>query len=124
MLSAPLIAGNDVRSMTEATRAMMTNPDVIAVDQDPMVAKAVPSNRDPRVLVKPLAGGDVAVALINVDDHPTVIATDPAAAGLAPAACYSVRDLWSHAETTGNGDVTRTVAPHEVAVLRMSPQCR
>ena len=38
MLAAPLIAGNDVRSMTDATRDILTNADVIAVDQDPLVA--------------------------------------------------------------------------------------
>ena len=36
MLAAPLIAGNDIRSMTAATQAILTNADVIAVDQDPL----------------------------------------------------------------------------------------
>jgi alpha-galactosidase len=123
MLSAPLIAGNDVRSMTEATRDILTNSDVVAVDQDPMVARATPSARDPRVLVKPLAGGDVAVALVNVDDHPAVIGTDPTATGLPAAPCYLVRDLWTHTDAAGNGAVTRTLAPHEVAMLRISAHC-
>jgi hypothetical protein len=45
MLGAPLIAGNDVRSMTDATRAILTNADVISVDQDPLVAEAAPAQR-------------------------------------------------------------------------------
>ncbi|HXU63245.1 MAG TPA: glycoside hydrolase family 27 protein, partial [Polyangia bacterium] len=36
MLAAPLIAGNDIRSMSATTKAILTNPDVIAVDQDPL----------------------------------------------------------------------------------------
>lgn len=124
MLGAPLIAGNDVRSMTEATRAILTNADVIAVDQDPMVAPATPSDRDTRVLVKPLAGGDVAVALVNADDHPAVITADPVATRLPPAACYSVRDLWSHTDATVRGEITRVVAPHDVAMLRVSARCQ
>ena len=70
MLGRPLIAGNDVRSMTDATRAILTNADVIRVDQDPLVAEAAPTQRDPRVLVKPLTGGDAAVALFNADERP------------------------------------------------------
>ncbi|MCW2516674.1 MAG: alpha-galactosidase [Mycobacterium sp.] len=123
MLSAPLIAGNDVRSMTEATRAILTNRDVIAVDQDPLVARAAPLAGDPRVLVKPLAGGDVAVALVNSDDRPAVIAFAAAAAGLPPSSCYSVRDLWSHAVSTGDGGISRVLAPHDVAMLRVSAHC-
>jgi alpha-galactosidase len=124
MLAAPLIAGNDVRSMTEATRAILTNTDVIAVDQDSLMARAAPVGRDPRVLVKSLAGGDVAVALFNADDGPTTITTDPAAVGLPSAPCYSVRDLWSHTTTTGAGAISRAVAPHDVVMLRISAQCR
>ena len=123
MLAAPLIAGNDVRSMTDATRAILTNPDVIAVDQDPLVARAAPSAQDPRVLVKPLAGGDVAVALYDADDHPDFIAATARSVGLPAAPCYSVRDLWSHASTTGTGDVGRLIAPHDVAVFRIGAHC-
>ena len=124
MLTAPLIAGNDVRSMTEATRDILTNADVIAVDQDPLVAKAVPSQQDPRALVKPLAGGDMAVALFNADDHPATITASAEAVGLPSVPCYSIRDLWSHTESTGAGDISRLVAPHDVAMVRISARCR
>lgn len=123
MLSAPLIAGNDVRSMTGDTRDILTNADVIAVDQDPMVGRAVPATRDARVLVKPLAGGDVAVALVNTADQPAVVSADAAMLGLPQTPCRAVRDLWSHVSTTGSGAVTRSVAPHDVAMLHVSPRC-
>ena len=35
MLRAPLIAGNDLRTMTEETKSILMNPDIIAIDQDP-----------------------------------------------------------------------------------------
>src|SRR5262249_19297424 len=82
MLAAPLIAGNDIRSMSEATRAILTNTEVVAVDQDPLVARGVPSAQDPRVVVKSLADGSVAVALYNSADQPATIITDPRAIGL------------------------------------------
>ncbi len=124
MLAAPLIAGNDVRSMTDSTRTILTNVDVIDVDQDSLVARAAPSVQDPRVLVKPLADGTVAVALFNADQQPASIAVDATAVGLPRGPCYTVRDLWSHTDTTDAGQISRTVAPHDVAMLRISPRCR
>jgi alpha-galactosidase len=123
MLSAPLIAGNDVRSMSETTRAILTDADVIAVDQDPLVAPATRTDGDPRVLVKPLTGGDVAVALVNTDDHPAAIGTDANTLKLPQAQCYSIRDLWSHSTTTGPGAISQTVDAHGVAMLRVSADC-
>ncbi|OBF32183.1 alpha-galactosidase [Mycobacterium sp. ACS1612] len=122
MLAAPLLAGNDVRTMDDQTRDMLTNRDVIAVDQDPLVAEATTFPHDHRVLVKPLSGGAMAVALFNSDDKPADIATSTAAAGLV-GDCFTVRDLWSHTETTTTGEIRRTVAPHDVAMLRVWSTC-
>jgi alpha-galactosidase len=125
MLAAPLLAGNDIRSMTESTRDMLTNRDVIAIDQDAKVAPAHPLPGDGRVLVRALDGGDVAVALFNSGETPTTITTDAAAVGLPSAACYKVRDLWSHNERTTAGAVTSGGVPaHAVALLRITPTCR
>jgi alpha-galactosidase len=124
MLAAPLLAGNDVRTMSAQTLAILTNRDVIAVDQDQLAVQGAPSPRDTRVLVKPLSDGAVAVALFNAGDRPADIAASASAAGLQNAPCYTVRDLWTHTEMTTAGDITRTVAPHDVAMLRISPACR
>jgi alpha-galactosidase len=124
MLAAPLIAGNDIRSMTEQTRAILTNRDVIAVDQDPLVVQATAVPTDSRVLVKPLAGGDVAVALFNPDSQPAAIATTASAVGLRNASCYTVRDLWTHAESHTTGEISGQPVPaHGVVMLRISPAC-
>jgi alpha-galactosidase len=123
MLAAPLLAGNDIRTMDDQTRDVLTNRDVIAVDQDSLVVEATASPQDNRVLVKPLSGGGVAVALFNSDDKPADIATSTAAAGLRGAPCYTVRDLWSHIQTTTTGEIRRTVAPHDVAMLRVWSTC-
>jgi alpha-galactosidase len=113
-----------VRSMTDSTRNILTNVDVIDVDQDSLVARATPSVQDPRVLIKPLADGTVAVALFNADQQPATIAVDAIAVGLARGPCYTVRDLWAHTDTTGAAQISRTVAPHDVAMLRISARCR
>ncbi|MDT5107080.1 MAG: alpha-galactosidase [Mycobacterium sp.] len=124
MLAAPLLAGNDVRSMTEQTRDILTNRDVIGVDQDPLLVQGNPLPGDPRVIVKPLADGAVAVALFNRDADPVPIRTDATTIGLTAADCYAVRDLWAHTDTTTTGDVEATVPGHGVAMLRVTPHCR
>jgi alpha-galactosidase len=123
MLAAPLLAGNDVRSMDDQTRAILTNRDVIAVDQDRLVLQGLPLLDDPRVIVKPLADGSVAVALFNTESAPIAIATDTHAIGLSGSDCYTVRDLWQHTDTTTSGDVGQTVPAHGVAMMRVS-RCR
>jgi alpha-galactosidase len=74
--------------------------------------------------VKPLSDGAAAVVLFNADTQPADITTSASASGLHGARCYAVRNLWTHTETTTAGDITRTVAPHDVAMLRISPACR
>jgi alpha-galactosidase len=124
MLAAPLLAGNDVRSMTEQTRDILTNREVIAVDQDPLLVQGYPLPGDARVIVKPLADGGVAVALSNPDADPVSIRTDATTIGLYAADCYAVRDLWAHTDATTTGDVEATVPGHGVAMLRVTPHCR
>ncbi|MFI1919252.1 glycoside hydrolase family 27 protein [Nocardia sp. NPDC020380] len=124
MLAAPLLAGNDVRSMTEQTRSLLTNPDVIAVDQDPAVIQAAPLPGDARILTKPLTDGSLAVAMFNTADAPATIETTTAALGLHPSGCYTVRDLWAHNGTTTTGPLRGADIPaHGVAMLKISAAC-
>ena len=46
MLSAPLVLGTDVLHMSPATRATVTNPEIIAIDQDPLVKMATKADDD------------------------------------------------------------------------------
>ena len=124
MLAAPLLAGNDVRSMSEQTRDILTNRDVIAVDQDPLLVQGRPLAADGRVIMKPLAGGAVAVALFNPDTGPVAIRTDVKAIGLSDADCFTARDLWAHTDSTTAGPLEQTVPGHGVAMLRVAPGCR
>ena len=123
MLAAPLLAGNDVRSMTQQTRDILTNRDVIAIDQDSLLVQGLPLPNDDRVIVKPLADGAAAVALFNADPAPVSIRTDATTIGLSAANCFLVRDLWAHTDATTTGDVEATVPGHGVAMLRVTPRC-
>ncbi|WP_264004537.1 glycoside hydrolase family 27 protein [Mycolicibacterium sphagni] len=124
MLAAPLLAGNDIRTMSPETRDILTNREIIAVDQDPLVVQGYPLTGDRRVWVKPLTGGAVAVAMVNPDSETASITTTASAAGLPQAACYRVRDLWAHTDSTTTGDLRAgPVAPHATVVFRIEPGC-
>ena len=84
MLAAPLLAGNDLRSMSAASKAILTNREVIAIDQDPLGAEAtrLSHDGDADVWTRTLANGDRAVMLLNRGTVPLSIGTDAQALGL------------------------------------------
>ena len=127
-MAAPLIAGTPIaaaggkQAASPATLAIYENKDVIAVDQDPLGKQGtiVSSDNGRWVLTKPLADGDVAVALFNETNSPATISTTAAQVGLPRAAAYSVRDLWRHTTTESAGNLTASVAPHATVMYRVS----
>jgi alpha-galactosidase len=123
-MAAPLIAGTDLRSADAATLAIYKNTDVIAVDQDPLGKQAtiVSDSNGHWVLTKPLANGDVSVALFNQTDTPATISTTTQAAGLRRhSSAYSLRDLWTHTTTETTGSISTQVDPHSTVLYRVSP---
>jgi hypothetical protein len=67
MAAAPLIAGNDVRNMTQAVRDLLLNKEIIAVDQDSLgkAGSQVAEQGEIAIWIKPLSSGDYAVGLFN-----------------------------------------------------------
>ena len=124
MLSAPLVLGTDVVHMSPATRATVTNPEIIAIDQDPLVKMASKADDDGaghEIWVKPLRTGERAVALLNRTDRSASIATSARELGLPRAGAYRLRDVWQHATTETAGRIAATVPAHGVAVYRVAP---
>jgi alpha-galactosidase len=120
MLAAPLMAGNDLRSMSAETRDILTNRDVIAIDQDPLGREAmrVFENAGVEVWTRPLANGGVAVGIFNrnADARQAGFSWSSVGLGSAPA---SLRDLWKHADvTSGAGGYQGLVPGHGVILLR------
>ncbi|MGN6593571.1 MAG: glycoside hydrolase family 27 protein [Terriglobales bacterium] len=118
MLAAPLIAGNDLNAMTPATLAILTNRDVIAVDQDKLgrQGRRVGGQGDLEIWERPLTGGATAVALFNRGTGPASMTANWQALGVRPKP--RVRDLWSHRDFTAAGPYTVTVPAHGVVMLR------
>jgi alpha-galactosidase len=123
--AAPLLAGNDLRSMDDTTRAILTNTEVIAVDQDSLGAQGTlvfQEHTGLQTWVKPLRDGSRAVALLNRTDSAAVIAVPVRRLGItSPTA--RVRDLWAHADLAPvTGTLKVTVPSHGVAMLRVAKQ--
>jgi len=118
--AAPLLAGNDIRKMSEATKLTLLNKEVIAVDQDPLGKQAVPvKNGDLETWVKPLADGSVAVGVVNLGSaaaRGTLRASD-----LRLSKVRKARDLWAHQDVKfSDGAYSVSVPGHGVLMLRVS----
>jgi alpha-galactosidase len=121
LTAAPLLAGNDVRVMTDTTKSILLNKEVIAINQDPLGKQASPvKSRDFEFWVKPLAGGGVAVGVVNMG--PTAGQAKVKAGDLQLSGkVKKVRDLWAHKDVKfSNGVYEATVPSHGVLLLRVS----
>lgn len=124
ILAAPLIAGNDLRNMSASTVALLTAPEVIAVDQDPLGVEGdirlnISTATGPlQVWSRPLASGAVAAALLNRSAGTANITAPWAALGFPPTQRLAVRDLWARKPLgTAQGSYTAVNVPSHGTVL-------
>ena len=119
------MAGNDLRAMTPEVRDILTNREVIAVDQDPlgMQGRKVWDDGPREVWMKPLADGSRAVILFNRGTEPSTLGVAWEDVGLFPGTKAVVRDLWRKADAGSfAGRFEATVEAHGVVMLRITPQ--
>ncbi|MEN3747657.1 glycoside hydrolase family 27 protein [Sphingomonas sp. HF-S3] len=124
LMAAPLIAGNDIANMDEATRAILLNREVIAINQDLLgiQGRRVWRDGNREVWVKPLSGGGRAVILFNRGDAPETIAVDWDALGYPPGLKARIRDLWQHRDLKPvAGRFSATVPAHGVVMVKVQP---
>lgn len=133
MLAAPLMAGNDIRKMSKETREILTDKDIIAIDQDAAGIQAFKfSDKDSlQTWFKPLQNGDWAVCFINrslaykdlVIDWKQLTVNDPLSAREFNTAKnnYQVHNLWSKQNMGTTAATFRAKLPaHDVIVLRLN----
>ena len=121
ILAAPLLAGNDLRSMSPEILAILTNRDVIAVNQDKLGKQGQRAwqSGEQEVWTRQLAAGGWAVAFFNRGKDPATITVKPA--DLKITGKWKVRDLWSHQDVVWSGsEYSATVPSHGVVMLRLS----
>ena len=129
MLAAPLMSGNDLREMDYKTIRILTNKEVIAVNQDPLGRQGIRfmDMGDREIWAKPLADGEIAVCFLNrgrdtwkLDynwrDQTMYFARDVNFRKWD----YSVRDLWAHKEIGNTKDRLKAEIPaHGVLMVRL-----
>jgi alpha-galactosidase len=121
ILAAPLLAGNDLSKMSPQTLAILTNKDVIAVDQDKLGKQGdrVWAEGPKEIWAKPLSGGAKAVALFNRAPDPKSITLKLSDVGFGSNA--KMRDLWSGKDVQAtNGSYTVQIPRHGAVLLRIS----
>ena len=119
ILAAPLLAGNDLRSMTPAIRDILTNREVIAIDQDARGKQGsrISKTGEQEVWTRPLSGGGLAIALFNRGTSEARITVKWSALGIQGSP--HIRNLWTHADVPPTRDgYAATVPAHGVVLLR------
>ncbi len=138
MLSAPLILGNDIRTVSDQTLDIILNRRVIAIDQDPLGVQGYRflDEGDFEVWLKPLAGGDWAFCMLNRGSEPKQYTiewanfdwTDDEVSGLSTelsTKLYNIENLWKEGKEANEGTTKRsksvTIPSHDVVLYRLSP---
>ncbi len=124
LLDAPLIAGNDVRSMTPEIKEILTNAEVIAVNQDKLgqEGRRVRKDGDAEVWSKAMADGSRAVILLNRGQADAEISVKWLEIGYPASISAKVRDLWEHKELGSfTGSFKAKVASHAVVMVKILP---
>ena len=123
LLAAPLLAGNDLRAMSDETKSILTNAEVIAIDQDPdgKPARRVSDDEATAVVViRPLHDGSVAVGLFNRADQAQPVGVKLESLGLLGKKLLA-RDLWKHADVPLAVDGYEVMVPsHGVVLLKVA----
>eukprot|EP00026_Physarum_polycephalum_P008699 Phypoly_transcript_08795.p1 GENE.Phypoly_transcript_08795~~Phypoly_transcript_08795.p1 ORF type:complete len:395 (+),score=34.18 Phypoly_transcript_08795:71-1255(+) len=125
ILAAPLIAGNDLRNMDNETLAILTAPEVIAVDQDPLgkEGRRVVQDGQLEVWVRELSGNTLAVALFNRSPETAAITADWADIGLESGVSADVRDLWARSDLGSfTGSYSAKVVSHGTVLVKITPK--
>jgi alpha-galactosidase len=124
LMAAPLIAGNDLRSMTPEIHDILTNKEVIAIDQDPLgrQGRRVWKDGDLEVWSKQLQDGSRAVILLNRGASSHEITASWEQIGYPGHLSAAVRDLWAHKDLGKfTGKFSAPVESHGVVMLTIRP---
>jgi alpha-galactosidase len=124
ILAAPLMAGNDIRSMNDEVKSILTNKEALAVDQDSLGIQGHRVRKDNGLEVwsKQLSDGGRAVALLNRSATEAKITAQWTDLGYPETLNASVRDLWAHKDLpSAQGSFSASVPSHGVVFVKIKP---
>ena len=123
MLAAPLLAGNDLPNMKPEIKAILTNKDVIAIDQDKLGHQAshIYSDGEVDVWSRPLSGGAMAITVLNAGSDR--VASHPFHLSLAKLGLHGPqkgKDLWTGKEVTLTDNMAVELDSHDTLLVRIA----
>lgn len=119
--AAPLLSGDDLTQLDSYGLSLLTNREVIAVDQAGVPARPVSQRTDQQVWYARNADGSYTVALFNLGSSTATVTADWSDIGLSGPA--QVRNLWTHTNTgTADGSVSASLPEHGSELLRITPE--
>jgi alpha-galactosidase len=123
ILPAPLLAGNDQRTMDAVTKEILLNREVIAVDQDPAgtPARRLERRGEVEVLVRDMSDGSIVVGFFNRGEQTAKVDLDWRRLGDRFGQGATARDLWRRTAVAPGRAFTGSVPRHGVVLLRVSP---
>ena len=118
MMASPLAMTNDLRKVSDDDRRILLNPEIIAINQDPLgkAAERKVMTDSYQIFVRQLADGSHAVALLNTSEKPLTLSADFAHLGISGK--YTIRDVWQHKDIAHNASKWKgRVMSHETRVF-------
>lgn len=123
IMAAPLMAGNDVRNMKPEILEILTNKEVIAIDQDPLGKQGTRFMEQPgkQIWIKELSDNAWAICFFNeTNENMHMRIKWPQMYTIKGH--FNIRDLWQKKDSgTTDSDWNGTIAPHDVALLKLTP---
>jgi hypothetical protein len=118
--ASPLVLGTDLTAMDSADLGLLSNDEVIAVDQHGHVARPVDRTTQQQVWVAPNGDGSYTVALFNLGGASATVQANWSDLGFSGSA--TARDLWSHTDLGSfTGSFSATLNAHASRLLRVTP---
>lgn len=126
MMHSPLLLGNDLTQLDEVTLGIITNEEIIALNQSPFVyqARRMVDFGDTEIWAKPLVStmsGEIAVAFLNRSASTQSITFNLDSIGIDATEGFTLRDLWTKEDfpKSTNTHLTREVPAHGIVVLQL-----
>lgn len=120
LMAAPLMISNDLRNMDETTRSILTNQDMIAIDQDSLgiQGERLINENNWQVFVKPLEDGNYAIGILNTAEDTRNFNVEIASLGLNGK--YRLFDVWSKKNYKKTKVLNFDVQSHETRVFKLT----
>jgi len=126
MLAAPLMAGNDLRAMSDSVREILTAPEIVAIDQDAAgkQGRRIHREGDVDIWVRPIGrNGARAIAALNRGPAARDVRISLEDVGVAPRTHVRVRDLWQRIDVgEAQREIVIATSANSATVLGLTPQ--